>query len=298
MKPEIVVVEPDHFDVVYVINPWMDPKVWQQDRAGNRLKARSAWNAMTEALRSGGATLSSFPGAPALPDMVFPANSAIVLDRRALVGNFRHPERRPEKARFQMQLQELLSAGVLDEVDTLPSGVYQEGAGDCMWDTYRGHFWAGHGPRSSLSAAPLISAFFGVEVVSLELRSNAFYHLDVCFVPLSGGDVAYFPGAFSQQSLDQIRSRVSADKRIEVSETEARTLALNAVNFDKVVVTARGASALGNELRSRGYDYVEVDVDPFIRGGGGVFCMTLRLDQCSTGSDIVRAASRASPRSG
>ena len=57
--------------------------------------------ALATALTAAGARLEIMPGVADLPDMVFPANAAVVLDRRALVARFRHPERQREEQRFQ-----------------------------------------------------------------------------------------------------------------------------------------------------------------------------------------------------
>ena len=39
-------------------------------------------------------------GVPGLPDMVFPANAAVVLNGRAIVARFRHYERQGEERHF------------------------------------------------------------------------------------------------------------------------------------------------------------------------------------------------------
>ena len=53
------------------------------------------------------------PGVADLPDMVFPANAAVVLDRRALVARFRHPERQREEQHFQERFRALMGRGFL-----------------------------------------------------------------------------------------------------------------------------------------------------------------------------------------
>jgi N-dimethylarginine dimethylaminohydrolase len=281
MAPQILMTDPAHFEVDYVINPWMRPAAWHSDLEGNRAAARVAWEALARALRQAGAELEILPGTPGLPDMVFPANSAIVLDRRALLSRFACPERRPEETRFRAAFRGLQARGLLEEVAALPENLFQEGAGDCIWDAGRGHFWAGHGQRSLRAAIPEVEAFFGREAVALELVSPRFYHLDVCFCPLPGGEVLYHPGAFSPASLGEIRERVPAALRIEASPEEAGLLCLNAVAIDRNVVMARASARLRAILAERGYRTAELDLSPFILSGGAAFCMTLRLDRSS-----------------
>jgi N-dimethylarginine dimethylaminohydrolase len=138
MAPQILMTDPAHFEVDYVINPWMRPAAWHLDPKGNRAAARTAWAALAGALREAGADLEILPGAPGLPDMVFPANAAVVLDGRALLSRFACPERRPEEACFRAAFRGLQARGLLEEVAELPEGVFQEGAGDCIWDAGRG----------------------------------------------------------------------------------------------------------------------------------------------------------------
>jgi len=269
---------PGHFDVCYQINPWMRPAAWRADAASNARAARTAFETLRGALAGAGAEVRVIEGAPGLPDMVFPANAAVVLDRRALLGRFRPAERRGEEARFAAAFEALRREGVLDDVEQLPAGQFQEGAGDCIWDAARGHFWAGWGQRSSRAAADDVAAFFKQAVVALELASPRFYHLDTCFCPLPGGEALYYPPAFTPAALDEIRRRVPAEQLIVAGEADAAALAVNAVAIGRTVVMATPTPALKRALEQRGYRVVGIDLAPFILSGGAAFCMTLRLD--------------------
>src|SRR5262249_60105647 len=101
-----------------------------------------------------GAGLEIMPGVEGLPDMVFPANAAVVLDRLALLGRFRHPERRGEEKHFQKHFRVLMEREfILDEVAQIPPKGFQEGAADCIWDAARVRFRAGYRQRSTRQAA-------------------------------------------------------------------------------------------------------------------------------------------------
>ena len=276
--PQFLMTDPAHYEVAYSINPWMQPERWSADAEGNRAAATAAWQQLREKLEEAGAEVSHVPGAEALPDMVFPANAAVVLDGRALVGRFRHPERQAETQQFLRAFRELADRGLLSKVHQLPEGLYQEGAGDCVWDPARLLFWAGFGPRSSREAADYVADYFQATVVPLELVAPHYYHMDVCLMPLEGGEILYFPAAFTAEGLAELRSRVPADQLIEVTEEDARKLAINAVNVGRNVVLAAGAPRLCAQLRDRGYTPMEVELAPFIQSGGASFCMTLRLD--------------------
>lgn len=276
--PIYLMTDESHFEVSYKINPWMTPDAWRKDEVRNRTEARRCWKALEQALKDHGATVIVMEGAPGLPDMVFPANSAIVLNRRALIARFRYHERQGEERHFEAQFDRLMELGLIDDLAHMPKGYWQEGAGDCIWDASRQLFWAGFGPRSSFEAVAEIKTFFEVPIRTLELVSGRFYHLDTCFIPLSGGEILYYPPAFSKPSLAAIRECVPSDALIEASEEDAARFAVNAVNIGKSIVMAEPSARLAGQLKERGYTVTPLDLSPFIMAGGAAYCMTLRLD--------------------
>ena len=276
--PTLLMTDPAHYDVSYAINPWMAPNAWAHDVERHRQGARDAWRALYCALAAEGAQVVTAPGAPGLPDMVFPANAAVVLDRRALLARFRHVERRGEEAQFAAIFERLREQGIVDEVASLPEGCYQEGAGDCVWDAARGRFWAGVGPRSARAAADAVADFFGAEVTPLELVSDRYYHLDVCLCALSGGEILYYPPALSTRALARLRDAVPAEQLIEATAEDAAAFCVNAVNVGRSVVMSTPPDRLRAVLTERGYHVVPIDLTPFLLSGGAAFCLTLRLD--------------------
>ena len=288
-KPLLLLTDPAHFEVSYRINPWMQPCAWAENPAGHLVAAQRSFRALATALTAAGARLEIMPGIAGLPDMVFPANAAVVLDRRVLLARFRHSERQGEEHHFQERFR-VERGPLFEEVAQLPANCFQEGAGDCLWDATRGRFWAGYGQRSTRQAADEVAAFFGQEVTALELVSPRFYHLDVCFCPLTGGEIFYYPPAFSAASLAAIRDVVAFEDLIEATDEDAARFNVNAVNIDDRLVMASASPHLVARLRERGYRVSEVDLLPFIMSGGGAYCMTLRLDRRSIEADALRLA--------
>ena len=291
-KPLLLLTDPTHFEVSYTINPWMRPYAWAENPVDHLAAARRSFQSLAAALTAAGARLEIMRGVAGLPDMVFPANAAVVLDRLALLSRFRHPERQGEEQHFQAYFRVLMERGfIFDEVALLPPNCFQEGAGDCIWDAARGRFWAGYGQRSTRQAAAEVSAFFGRETTALELISPRFYHLDVCFCPLSGGEIFYYPPAFSAASLAAIRDVVAPEDLIEATDEDAARFNVNAVNIDDRLVMAKASPELVARLAERGYRVNQVDLLPFIMSGGGAYCMALRLDNRSAeASALLRAA--------
>ena len=213
--PTFLMVDPAHFEVAYAINPWMAPDAWQADRAAWTNAARRGFTDLAAALRGIGAHVEAMPGVPGAPDLVFPANAAVVLDGRAILARFLHPERQVEEPVFKRAFDDLCARGQLDEVAELPRGVFQEGAGDFIWDATRDLFWAGYGQRSDRRGMEAVANFFGRETVALKLATPRFYHLDTCFCPLPGGEILYYPPAFTPASQRLIKEHVAAAQLIE-----------------------------------------------------------------------------------
>jgi len=293
--PAFLLVDPAHFEVAYTINPWMQPGAWSADPAGSRRAARIAFSGLVAALRGAGAEVEIMPGVPGAPDLVFPANAGVVLDGRATLARFRYPERQVEEPHFRRAFQRLRAGGLLNEVHVLPEDCLQEGAGDFIWHAARGHFWAGYGPRSNRKGQDAVADYFGRETVALELATERFYHLDTCFCPLPGGEVLYYPQAFTSEGLRRIRNSVPAAMLIEAADEDAARFCVNAVAFDRTIIMAEASDQLKGRLAERGYRVIDVNLAPFILSGGGAYCMTLRLDNVSTPAAAPTRAAQKEP---
>jgi len=130
MPARFLMADAGHYDVHYQINPWMQPDAWRADPAAGRAAALKASGDLCAALTGAGAAVECIPGVPGLPDLVFPANAAIVLDGKVLLARFRHPERQGEEAVFRMAFEALRARGLVEQIVDLPRDVLQEGAGD------------------------------------------------------------------------------------------------------------------------------------------------------------------------
>ncbi len=271
---------PEHFAVSYSINPWMEPKRWAGD-AGEHAAAEREWAALHRKLLKLGAAIELVPPIAGLPDLVFTANAAVVLDGKALLARFRHPERQPEEAHFGAAFRALQARGLIDAVRKLPKGLVLEGAGDCVWDARRNLFWMGYGPRSDAGAARAVEDTFGQDVVALELADARFYHMDTALAPLPGGEVMYLPSAFTAAGLAAIRERVAPQGRIEIAIEDGRRLAANAVSLGSTLIMSGCGPRLRAQLAERGYEVAATPLSSFLRSGGSAFCLTLRLDRRS-----------------
>jgi N-dimethylarginine dimethylaminohydrolase len=292
LKPaaRILMCTPEHFAVSYTINPWMDPAGWARDGRAQAARARTEWLGLTRTLARRGAVIELVPPVSEVPDLVFTANAAVVLDRKALLARFRHPERQREEPHFAAAFAQLKARGLIDSIHTLPDGIVLEGAGDCVWDATRNLFWLGYGQRSDAAAQRSVEETFGREVVALDLADPSFYHMDTALAPLPNGEVMYFPGAFTADGLKAIRARVAPKRRIEIMLEDAVKLAANAVCIGNTLVMAGASEPLRATLAARGYEVAVTPLSAFLRSGGAAFCLTLRLDRQSA---PVRALAKA-----
>jgi N-dimethylarginine dimethylaminohydrolase len=278
MTARFLMCRPDHFAVDYAINPWMNPKSWARESKILVDASQREWAALHRALAGLGAAIELVPPAPDLPDLVFTANAAVVLDRKAVLARFRHSERRGEEEPFESGFRALQGRGLIDMVAKLPGDLVLEGAGDCVWDRTRKVFWMGYGPRSDRDAAGPIKDIFGVDTVAMELADTRFYHIDTALCPLSRGEIMFVPAAFTPEGLARIYERVAPAQRIEVPMDDACRLAANAVCVGDTIIASACGRRLRHQLTERGYQVMTTPLPSFLRSGGAAFCLTLRLD--------------------
>ncbi len=265
----ILMCPPHHYDVDYVINPWMEGNIHRSSRE----RAEQQWNKLYEVLKDL-AAVELVPPEKGLPDMVFAANAGLVLGDRVVLSRFLHPERQGEEPYFKAWFE---ANGFT--VYTLPKSLPFEGAGDALFDRAGGWLWAGYGFRSELDSHPYLADWLDVEVLSLRLVDQRFYHLDTCFCPLIDGYLMYYPPAFDAYSNRLIELRVPTEKRIVIDEVDAINFACNTVNVDRTVVVNKASDALKEALSERGFTVEETPLTEFLKAGGAAKCLTLKVTE-------------------
>jgi lysine-ketoglutarate reductase/saccharopine dehydrogenase-like protein (TIGR00300 family) len=265
----ILMCAPHHYDVDYVINPWMEGNIHRSSRE----RAEAEWDKLYQVLKSY-ATIDLVEPQPGWPDMVFAANAGLILGERVVLSRFFHPERQGEEPYFQKWFED---QGY--QVQTLPKSLPFEGAGDALLDRAGHWLWAGYGFRSELDAHPYLARWLDVEVLSLRLVDRRFYHLDTCFCPLTDGYLLYYPPAFDTYSNRTIELRVPAEKRIAIDEVDAVNFACNAVNIERVVVMNKASDGLKQILTDLGFTVIETPLTEFLKAGGAAKCLTLRVTE-------------------
>ncbi|TDD51283.1 amidinotransferase [Nonomuraea terrae] len=261
MPKHFLMCRPDHFAVEYAINPWMHP-----ESGANRDLAVRQWESLKAAYEELGHRVSLIDPIEGLPDMVFAANGALVVDGRVYGARFAFPQRAAEGPAY---LRWFAERGY----PTLEASRVNEGEGDFL--TLDDVILAGTGFRTDVVAHQEAQEFLGRPVISLTLVDPRFYHLDTALFPLDGHNVAYYPEAFSPGSREVLR-RMFPDAVLATAE-DAEVLGLNAVSDGTNVVVNAEASNLQLQLKRRGYEVIPVDLSELRKAGGGPKCCTLEI---------------------
>lgn len=260
---------PDHYDVDYVINPWMEGNIHKSSRD----RAVQQWHQLYHILKEH-AIVDLVPPQKGWPDMVFTANAGLVLGDTVVLSRFLHKERQGEEPYFKQWFEE---NGY--KVYELPKDLPFEGAGDALLDREGRWLWAGYGFRSELDSHPYLAKWLDIEVLSLRLIDDRFYHLDTCFCPLTDGYLLYYPAAFDSYSNRLIEMRVAPEKRIAIDEADAVNFACNAVNVDRIVIMNKASNPLKERLADVGFEIIETPLTEFLKAGGAAKCLTLRVTE-------------------
>lgn len=268
----VLLTSPDHFDILYVINPHMAGNIGDVDS----LKAQRQWEAVREAFTACGLDVSVMPGVTGLPDMVFCANQALPVyqpetgDHEVVLSHMYASQRRQEVEHFRLFFEE---QGYTIHDALVDADITFEGMGDAIWHADRFLLWGGYGFRTSPHAYDFVERLVNVPVLMLYLDDPDFYHLDTCLCVLDADHALIYPGAFDADGMSLLRRFFRVV--LEANEEEARGLfACNATCPDgKHVIIQKGCTDACSQLRTHGFTPIEVDTGEFMKSGGSVYCM-------------------------
>jgi N-dimethylarginine dimethylaminohydrolase len=253
--------EPRFFDVQYAINPWM-----RQATPVDAELAQEQWGELIRAYRAHGHTVDLVEPVVGLPDMVFAANSALVVEGRVFGSFFHAEQRRPESAAYEAWFK---AAGF----DVHHPESVCEGEGDLVpagrW------ILAGTGFRTTRTAHHEVQEFYGIPVIGLQLVDPHFYHLDTALFVLDDDNIAYYPEAFSAGSREVLERLYP--QAVLADRDDAMAFGLNSVSDGRHVFVAPQAGGLIDRLTHHGYVPVPVDLSEFHKAGGGIKCCTQEI---------------------
>jgi N-dimethylarginine dimethylaminohydrolase len=242
---------PAYFDAV----PSIDPQ-----------RAALQWQRLHDLYVELGHTVELIRAVSGLPDMVFTASGATVLDGRALVARFLHDERAAESVAY---LDWFGSRGF----EVRQAAWTNEGESDYL--VAGGWLLAGSGFRTDRRSHAESEEFFGRPVIGLTLVDENYYHLDTALAVLDDRTAACYPAAFDAAGMAALAARFP--RLIEASRADAEVLGLNAVSDGRHVVLPAQATGLARQIAAAGFEPVPVDTSEFAKAGGGPKCCTLEL---------------------
>ena len=297
---QVMMVEPEFFDVEYVINPHMESMIGCVDKN----QAWLEWSGVKAQFEEWGLYVHPLKGMEGLPDLVFCANQSFPLwEEEAgasfLMGAMRSPMRRSEVPYLHQVLahkgypvhsifpvnqrneedqktisqQTVNAANKMVETDKTP--LFFEGMGDVQWHPERSLIWAGHGFRTSMPALEALAAFTRVPVISLRLQDERLYHLDTCFCMLDEQTVMIYPRAFDEVGLELIHHFFDVVLEIDERETlESFTCNATAIAGRRVLLPS-GSPKTARLLESNGFTVAELPTYEFLKSGGSIYCMKM-----------------------
>jgi N-dimethylarginine dimethylaminohydrolase len=136
----------------------------------------------------------------------------------------------------------------------------------------------GYGKRSDFQAKDYLADILQCEVIPLKLVDPYFYHLDMCFLPISEQIVAINPRSFDEGGLELIRKNFRTV--IETSPEDNQFMGCNAEVIVRTIVVAAGISKnLKSKYAELGYTTKEIPMDEYRKGGGSIKCLSLEFHQ-------------------
>lgn len=104
---------------------------------------------------------------------------------------------------------------------------------------------------------------------------DKFLHLDCVFNIISSTEAIIYPEAFDKKEYDMLAKRFDL---LTVTEEEQFTLATNVLSLgNKQLISLPVNKKTNQELISRGYTIIEIDISEIIKSGGSFRCCTLPI---------------------
>lgn len=229
-----------------------------------------------------GVPVRVIPGAPELPDGVFPNNAFATVHRRLVVGAMRHPLRRPET------LREDVRSYFRDELhyevwDLGEEEVVAEMTGPLVIDRARGIGFCGMTERVNVRGAEAMHHALGLRLTyRFDLQATE-YHTNVIMAILAGRTCVLHPGSLADQEIVDAIVDFYSGHVLLLDDDEKAAFAGNciAATPDDVLMSGRAVRSLRPASRqffeANGFRIHGVEVDELEKAGGSLRCMVAEV---------------------
>lgn len=263
MKKSLLLCPPIYYDIKYEINPWMS-----KDNPIDKVPAMGQYDTLTYAYQQLGVRYDELAPDESVPDQVFTTDTGHAEKKKFIKANFRYDERKKEADIAESYFKE---KGF--HIHTLPRDVHFEGGDLIKFDDI---YLFGHGKRSSKKAQKYIENYLSVELISLELPDDTFYHLDTCIAIITKDVVVANLNALTKDGVKTLNHHFSTV--IPTTEKDNAFMACNLMNIGgKAVLTQGISNSLKDALRPHVELISTVPMSEYIKGGGSVHCVSLEI---------------------
>lgn len=260
---KVIVCEPQYMEIREVIN---DTQKQFKNENIDRVLAMQQHKQFIEQLEDLDVKVYKLPTLATFPEQVFTRDIGFTIGKIVFVAEMANHLRQGED--------EVLKSWLTEE--QLPfydlTKTHIEG-GDVLID--RKSIYIGVSSRTDeKSIVQLQNLLPHFEISALPFNEK-FLHLDCVFNILSETEALIFPDAFAKEEIDLLRSRYDL---IEINDCEQFTLGANVLSIGrKKIISLTGNKNVNRQLRTRGYEVIEVDLSEIIKSGGSFRCCTMPL---------------------
>jgi dimethylargininase len=211
------------------------------------------------ALAECGATVTTLPVDERCPDSVFVEDTAVIVDKQALITRPGAPSRQLETEAIAIRLDAWLNVVPMEEPGTLDGG-------DCM--LVGRTMYVGRSARTNAAGiAQLARAFAprGVDVVQVELPPGVL-HLKCVVSPLGAGRILLADGSIERKAFRELEI---------VAVPAEETYAANVVAIGKHVIVATGFPRTAEVLAAAGFKVHPVPCSEVRKADGSLTCQSI-----------------------
>jgi N-dimethylarginine dimethylaminohydrolase len=259
----VILCQPQYMAIREVIN---ETQKKFKDEGIHIERAVEQHDELVKTLRNHGVEVILLPYHKKYPEQVFTRDIGFTLGQTIFVAHMASEIRKGEENVFKQWLEDE-EISYYNLMDDLIEG------GDVIID--RDTIYVGLSNRTNKKAADhLQSLLTNFEVIAIPFKAK-YLHLDCVFNVVSSDTALVYREALTKEDLDLFESRYDL---VEVTEEEQFTLGTNVLCIGyKKVLSVPVNKKVNKQLRSKGFEVIEVDITEIIKSGGSFRCCTLPI---------------------